>query len=177
MFIRQTRTNNKITGEGYFTFRLVRGERIGGKVRQITVLNLGRHFPIKQEDWPLLCCRIEHLLHSQVQESLLDSEGPVHIERAAQRYVRQLIARAPLPEQDANGIVATPDSDATLPSGCEAPNSAAPVSAATVNTTPASTAPDYHEVDINSLQQATRVLLVSSRSDCMFCRNWVWSRN
>jgi hypothetical protein len=46
MFIRQTRTRNKITGEGYFTFRLVRGERIGGKVRQITVLNLGRHFPI-----------------------------------------------------------------------------------------------------------------------------------
>ena len=33
MFIRQTRTNNKITGEGYFTFRLVRGERIGGRVR------------------------------------------------------------------------------------------------------------------------------------------------
>ena len=31
MFIRQTRTNNKITGEGYFTFRLVRGERIGGE--------------------------------------------------------------------------------------------------------------------------------------------------
>ena len=28
-------------------FRLVRGERIGGKVRQITVLNLGRHFPVQ----------------------------------------------------------------------------------------------------------------------------------
>ena len=39
MFIRQTRTNNKATGEGYFTFRLVRGERIGGKVRQVSVLN------------------------------------------------------------------------------------------------------------------------------------------
>jgi hypothetical protein len=38
--------NNKATSEGYFTYRLVRGERIGGKVRQITVLNLGRHFPI-----------------------------------------------------------------------------------------------------------------------------------
>ncbi len=41
MFIRQTRTNNKATGEGYFTYRLVRGERIAVKVRQITVLNLG----------------------------------------------------------------------------------------------------------------------------------------
>ena len=62
MYIRQTRTNNKATGEGYFTYRLVRGERIGGKVRQITVLNLGRHFPFKRENWPLLCSRIEYLL-------------------------------------------------------------------------------------------------------------------
>ena len=52
MYIRQTRTNNKATGEGYFTYRLVRGERIGGKVRQITVLNLGRHFPFKREKSP-----------------------------------------------------------------------------------------------------------------------------
>ena len=65
MFIRQTRTNNKATGEAYFTFRLVRGERIAGKVRQVTVLNLGRHFPILQDDWPLLCSRLEQLLNPQ----------------------------------------------------------------------------------------------------------------
>ncbi len=58
MFIRQTRTRNQATGEGYVTYRLVRSERIGGKVRQITVLNLGRHFPIKAEDWPMLCSRL-----------------------------------------------------------------------------------------------------------------------
>ena len=62
MFIRQTRIGSKATGESYFTFRLVRGERIAGKVRQITVLNLGRNFAVKQDDWPLLCCRIEQLL-------------------------------------------------------------------------------------------------------------------
>ena len=50
MYIRQTRTNSKATGESYITYRLVRGERIGGRVRQITLLNLGRHFPIKQDD-------------------------------------------------------------------------------------------------------------------------------
>ncbi|GBU15633.1 hypothetical protein AwPolaro_10110 [Polaromonas sp.] len=49
MFIRQTRTNNKSTGEAYYTFRLVRGERIGKQVRQITVLNLGRDFPILRD--------------------------------------------------------------------------------------------------------------------------------
>ncbi len=71
MFIRQTRTNNKATGEGYFTFRLVRGERIAGKVRQITILNLGRHFPLAQDDWPLLCSRLEQLLNPQAVQSEL----------------------------------------------------------------------------------------------------------
>jgi transposase len=100
MFIRQTRTNNKATGEGYFTYRLVRGERIGGKVRQITVLNLGRNFAIKQEDWPLLCCRIEQLLHPQ--EALLPLQCAAPIEGAAQRYVGQLVARAPAIEPAAS---------------------------------------------------------------------------
>ena len=106
MFIRQTRTNNKATGEGYFTYRLVRSERIGGKVRQITVLNLGRHFPIKQEDWPLLCSRLEQLLSPQAL--LVPLQCSAHIEGAAQRYHAQLVARAPASEStagDAPGLV------------------------------------------------------------------------
>ena len=130
MFIRQTRTANKATGEGYFTYRLVRGERIGGKVRQITVLNLGRNFAIKQDDWPLLCSRIEQLLRPQ--EALLPIPCPDHIERAAQRYVGQLIARAPEQGDDA-AIGNTALSSET-------------VSAA------ASRAPDIQEVDVDSLQ-------------------------
>ena len=39
MFIRRTRTRS--IGDSYFTFRLVRSERIGSKVRQRTLLNLG----------------------------------------------------------------------------------------------------------------------------------------
>ena len=129
MYIRRTRTNNTSTGEAYFTHRLVRGERIGGKVRQITVLNLGRHFPVKQEDWPLLCSRIEQLL--QPQDSLLASSCPALIEQAAQRYAGQLIARATQIEQAA---------DADAP--------AARADAAVSPQTPS----DYQEVDINSLQ-------------------------
>lgn len=129
MYIRQTRTNNKATGEGYFTYRLVRGERVGGKVRQITVLNLGRNFAIKQEDWPQLCARIEHLLHPQ--DTLLAVACPAHIERAAQRYVGQLVARAP--QQDNESCVtgaATPAATSTEPRSL----------------------PDFQEVDINSQQ-------------------------
>ena len=128
MFIRQTRTNNKATGEGYFTFRLVRGERIGGKVRQITVLNLGRNFAVKQDDWPLLCSRIEQLL--QPQAALLDIPCPDRIERAAQRVFGQLIARAPLSDSAASSAV-IPGASAAV----ERP------------------VPDFQEVDIDSLQQ------------------------
>lgn len=125
MFIRQTRTANKATGEGYFTYRLVRGERIGGKVRQITVLNLGRNFAIKPEDWPLLCARIEQLI--QPQAGLLPVSCPAAIERMAQRCVGQLVTRAAEPSgaQD----------EAVAPSG-----------------EPASPVADIQAVDINSVQ-------------------------
>lgn len=106
MLIRQTRTSHKATGEGYVTYRLVRTERIGGKVRQITVLNLGRHFPIKSADWLLLCCRLEQLLNPQAL--IMPLECSESIERAAQRYHAQLVARAPRsasPVDDAAGPV------------------------------------------------------------------------
>lgn len=128
MFIRQTRTGNTSTGEGYFTFRLVRGERIAGKVRQITVLNLGRYFALKQKDWPLLCARMEQLL--QPQETLLALVCSAHIERMAQRYVGQLVARAPPVDDCAPAASSPATATATLRS-----------------------AADYQEVDIDSLQQ------------------------
>jgi len=48
MYIRRTQTRNTTTGERYFTHRLVRCERLGGKVRQVRLLNLGRHFALPQ---------------------------------------------------------------------------------------------------------------------------------
>jgi transposase len=92
MFIRRSPTRNKASGESYFTFRLVRSERIGGKVRQVTLLNLGRHFPVARDDWPLLCSRIEQLIGGQT--SLLPVELAASAERLAQRYAAQLVARA-----------------------------------------------------------------------------------
>jgi len=44
MYMRRTQTRSNATGEPYFTYRLVRSERIDGKVKQVTLLNLGRHF-------------------------------------------------------------------------------------------------------------------------------------
>jgi hypothetical protein len=58
MFIRRARTRNKATGEAYFTYRIVASRRTGKQVRQVTLLNLGRHFDLPQPDWPRLCTRI-----------------------------------------------------------------------------------------------------------------------
>ena len=66
MFIRRTQTRSTVGGEIYFTHRLVRSERIAGKVRQHTLLNLGRHFDVEQCDWPALTRRIDELLAGQL---------------------------------------------------------------------------------------------------------------
>ena len=93
MFIRRSATRNTTTGESYFTYRLVRTERVAGKVRQITLLNLGRQFAVPQDDWPGLCARIEQLISGQ--ETLLPAQCSERIEAAAQRYVGRLVVRAP----------------------------------------------------------------------------------
>ena len=93
MFIRRTQTRNTATGESYFTFRLVQSKRVGGKVKQLTLLNLGRHFDIDQDVWPQLCSRIDDLLSGQADLSM--DVLPAAAERHAQRISAQLLARAP----------------------------------------------------------------------------------
>jgi hypothetical protein len=44
MYIRRTQTRSNATGEHYFTYRLVLSERSAGKVKQVTLLNLGAVF-------------------------------------------------------------------------------------------------------------------------------------
>ena len=61
MFIRATTTRPSTTGEIYITHRLVESRRLGGQVRQVTLLNLGRQFPLAKERWPEVCARIEHV--------------------------------------------------------------------------------------------------------------------
>lgn len=87
MYIRQTKTSSSKSGEHYCTYRLVASERIGGKVRQKTLLNLGAVFSLPREQWPHLCSRIEQLLSGQTTFLPLDTE----IEPMAQRYAGQII--------------------------------------------------------------------------------------
>lgn len=91
MFIRQTKTKNATAGEAYFTFRIVASERLGKQVRQKTILNLGRHFSLAKEQWPVLCSRIEQLLSGQI--SLIHVALPESIETLAQRYASLLLTK------------------------------------------------------------------------------------
>jgi transposase len=150
MFIRQTRTNNKTTGEGYFTFRLVRGERIGGKVRQITVLNLGRHFPIAQDDWPLLCSRLEQLLNPQALLCTLACSDK--IERTAQHYYKQLVERAGVSSSTEIEPATQTQSAASATSSADAacvPTHSTRIAAPAPVTSPV--VPDIQSVDLDSL--------------------------
>ena len=88
MFIRRTRTRS--IDDNYFTFRLVRSERTGSKVRQRTLLNLGRHFDVAQSDWPTLSRRIDELLVGQLP---LPPDCHPALESHAQRIVAQLLAK------------------------------------------------------------------------------------
>ena len=88
MFIRQTRTNSSASGQTYFTYRLVESKRLGKKVSQHTVLNLGRNFDIPRELWPELCSRVDQILKGQ--SSLFVPEKS--IEEKAQHIYSQIIA-------------------------------------------------------------------------------------
>ena len=92
MFIRQTKTSTSSSGKAYFTYRLVTSERIGKKVRQKTLLNLGRHFDLPREQWPQLCLRLDHILTGQT--TLFDTDEA--IEKTAQHIYSQLMASSAL---------------------------------------------------------------------------------
>ena len=135
MYIRRTYTNNSSTGERYYTYRLVASQRVDGKPRQTTLLNLGRHFVVDQDLWASLCVRIEQLLNHQTE--LLPIELPTTVEKAAQRIAAQLIAQRAVVSQ-------TPVVDAGPSSPAE--SSAAPVESV------AATPVDLQTVDVDSLE-------------------------
>jgi len=88
MYPRRTQTRNTPTGEHYYTHRRVRSRRSAeGKVWQVTLLHLGRHFSVAQEQWPGLCARIEQLLSAQSDRRAVECSAT--LEREAQRCAAQ----------------------------------------------------------------------------------------
>ena len=110
MFVRRTRTR-ATDGAAYHTHRLVRSERDGGRVRQRTLPDLGRHFDVERELWPLLCQRVEAVLDGQGD---LFGDAPPAVEAEAQRIAEQLLARGAAPAEAAAGVEAVAVDSLTL---------------------------------------------------------------
>lgn len=98
MYIRRTSIKSRKSGEPYYTYRLCESERLGGQVKQRTVLNLGRHFDIPREAWQTLCSRIEQRLSHQV--NLFDIQLPEQLETLAERYSAQIIQKRGTQDED-----------------------------------------------------------------------------
>ena len=74
------------TGEPYYTYRLVESEN---KVRQQTLINLGRHFDVPREQWAPLAQRIEQIIRGE--SDLFPIELDAQLEEAAQGYAALVI--------------------------------------------------------------------------------------
>ena len=87
MFIRKTQCQQKKSGGHYFTYRIVESQRIGTKVRQYTLLNLGVDFSIPKEHWTTLTNRIQEILSGQQPLFIIDTS----LDKAAHNYAQKIL--------------------------------------------------------------------------------------
>ena len=91
MFIRRTKTRPTDQGESYYSHRLVDTSRVGDRVRQRTLLNLGSGFSSAPEHWKTLTQRIEHIVLGQ--HDLLPTPITPEVEREAQQIAASLLSK------------------------------------------------------------------------------------
>ncbi len=89
MYIRRTQNSKKKDGGHYYTYRIVESQRIGKKVQQRTLLNLGVDFSLAKEQWPILTKRIQEIFDGQQPLFEIDCD----IEKLAHNLAARIIAR------------------------------------------------------------------------------------
>jgi transposase len=109
MYIRRTTIKSRGSAEPYYTYRLVESVRTVDGVRQRTLLNLGRHFDVPQDQWSALSQRIEELLSAQ--SPLMTVELSAELEATAQRLVARLLHRQAESGEAASTDIRTVDVD------------------------------------------------------------------
>jgi len=87
MYIRRTTIKSRKDGRQYYTYRLVESERIGKRVHQHTLINLGIGFSLPRNQWSELASRIQEIISGE--HKLFDA--PQEIEGFAQKYAAQII--------------------------------------------------------------------------------------
>jgi len=96
MYIRRTSIKSRNDGTQYFTYRIVESRRIGKKVKQVTLLNLGKDFSLPREQWPELSSRIQDIIIGR--QLLFPITGEV--EKLAQRFAALIIQAQQQQEPD-----------------------------------------------------------------------------
>jgi len=88
MYIIKTVSKSKKDGtKKYYTFRLMESQRIGNKVKKITLLNLGSNFNVDQNHWADFSKRVENIINKT--PSLFEFDKV--LESLAQQYAARLI--------------------------------------------------------------------------------------
>ena len=103
MYIIKTVSKSKKDGtKKYYTFRLMESQRIGDKVKKITLLNLGSDFSVDQEHWANFSKRIDDIINRTPSLFEFDKD----LESLAQQYAARLILlkakKQPLSTEDEN---------------------------------------------------------------------------
>jgi hypothetical protein len=100
--IKTTSKSKKDSTKKYYTFRLIESQRIGDKVKKITLLNLGSDFSVDQEHWANFSKRIDDIINRT--PSLFEFDK--NLESLAQQYAARLILlkakKQPLSTEDEN---------------------------------------------------------------------------
>ena len=89
MYIKATKTHTDKNGNPVRSYRLVLAQRVGGKVRHRTLLNLGTNYPVPREKWKAVTDLAEALLLGR--PPLL--EAAPDVQAAAEDIVARLRAR------------------------------------------------------------------------------------
>ena len=94
MFIKQVKKKNKNSEKVYTYYRLVHTYKVGKKVRQQNILNLGKLEDVPQDSFKLLSNRIEEIITGT--ESMF-SEISDNLEKQAQHLANQIIKKGVFP--------------------------------------------------------------------------------
>lgn len=94
MFIKQIKKKNRMGENAYTYYRLVHTYKVGNKVRQQNILNLGKLEGLSKEHFKLLANRIEEII-TGTESLFLDI--PAGIEKQAQHFATQIIKKEVFP--------------------------------------------------------------------------------
>ena len=108
MFVCRTRTRSR-DGQHYFTFRLVRSQRHGAKVRRRNLLNLGSQFHIQPAHWRSLCQRVRQILDPQDVLLALECTPEAEAQRIAARLLQDGVALSEARPAAPGGRASGPD--------------------------------------------------------------------